>query len=176
MNSVGFDHADPSIFTVLTCPSATPGVAVADFVVFPSRWIVAEHTFRPPYFHRNNMNEFMGSFVGYTKENRKGLYQVCCRTLAGPCSVYENSCINREATTATATSMAVTAMAGSVVFMGCRVTCSELVADSSAGSLLMTLVSVWGVLQVGRACTCAWHHMDRTQRHLKMPRMKGTRK
>lgn len=72
MNSVGFDHADPSIFTVLTCPSATPGVAVADFVVFPSRWIVAEHTFRPPYFHRNNMNEFMGLICGVYEGKQQG--------------------------------------------------------------------------------------------------------
>ena len=43
---------DPSIFTVLTCPSVKPGVAVADFVIFPPRWCVQEHTFRPPYYHR----------------------------------------------------------------------------------------------------------------------------
>ena len=42
---------DPSIFTVLTCPSNTPGVAVLDFVIFPPRWSVAENTFRPPYYH-----------------------------------------------------------------------------------------------------------------------------
>lgn len=53
INTVSFDHPDPSIFTVLTCPSDTPGVAVADFVIFPPRWMVAENTFRPPWFHRN---------------------------------------------------------------------------------------------------------------------------
>ena len=68
---------DPSIFTVLTCPSLKPGIfykififinsqlfwfkkiffslklgtAIADFVIFPPRWSVAEHTFRPPYYH-----------------------------------------------------------------------------------------------------------------------------
>ena len=42
---------DPSIFTVLTCPTTKPGVAAADFVIFPPRWCVQEHTFRPPYFH-----------------------------------------------------------------------------------------------------------------------------
>ena len=51
MNTVSFDHADPSIFTVLTCPSTKPGTAIADFVIFPPRWSVAENTFRPPYFH-----------------------------------------------------------------------------------------------------------------------------
>jgi homogentisate 1,2-dioxygenase len=64
MNTVGFDHADPSIFTVLTSPSDARGVANVDFVIFPPRWTVAEHTFRPPYFHRNVMSEFMGLVKG----------------------------------------------------------------------------------------------------------------
>ena len=64
VNTVTFDHADPSIFTVLTSPSASPGVANIDFVIFPPRWSVAEHTFRPPYFHRNVMSEFMGLIGG----------------------------------------------------------------------------------------------------------------
>ena len=64
MNSVSFDHPDPSIFTVLTSPSPVPGVANADFVIFPPRWMVAEHTFRIPYYHRNIMSEFMGLIQG----------------------------------------------------------------------------------------------------------------
>jgi homogentisate 1,2-dioxygenase len=64
MNSVRFDHADPSIFTVLTSPSDTPGTANLDFVIFPPRWSVAEHTVRPPWFHRNVMNEYMGLIAG----------------------------------------------------------------------------------------------------------------
>jgi len=64
VNSVTYDHCDPSIFTVLTCPTNTLGVAVADFVVFPPRWMVAEHTFRPPWFHRNTMTEYMGLIWG----------------------------------------------------------------------------------------------------------------
>ena len=64
MNTVSFDHADPSIFTVLTAPSDTPGMANVDFVIFPPRWSVAEGTFRPPYFHRNVMSEFMGLVRG----------------------------------------------------------------------------------------------------------------
>ncbi|XP_022257500.1 homogentisate 1,2-dioxygenase-like isoform X2 [Limulus polyphemus] len=63
-NTVSFDHADPSIFTVLTCPSTRPGVAIADFVIFPPRWSTAENTFRPPYYHRNCMSEFMGLIYG----------------------------------------------------------------------------------------------------------------
>jgi homogentisate 1,2-dioxygenase len=64
MNTVTFDHADPSIFTVLTSPSDTAGTANVDFVIFPPRWMVAEHTFRPPWFHRNVMSEFMGLVRG----------------------------------------------------------------------------------------------------------------
>jgi homogentisate 1,2-dioxygenase len=64
IGTVSFDHPDPSIFTVLTSPSATPGTANLDFVIFPPRWAVAEHTFRPPWFHRNVMNEYMGLIEG----------------------------------------------------------------------------------------------------------------
>ena len=64
INTVSYDHPDPSIFTVLTSPSDTPGTANVDFVIFPPRWMVAEHTFRPPYFHRNVMSEFMGLVFG----------------------------------------------------------------------------------------------------------------
>ena len=64
INTVSFDHPDPSIFTVLTSPSDTPGVANADFVIFPPRWMTAETTFRPPYFHRNCMSEYMGLIYG----------------------------------------------------------------------------------------------------------------
>ncbi len=59
-----FDHADPSIFTVLTAPSETPGTANIDFVCFPDRWTVAEDTFRPPWYHMNVMSEFMGLVYG----------------------------------------------------------------------------------------------------------------
>jgi homogentisate 1,2-dioxygenase len=59
-----FDHADPSIFTCLTAPSETPGTANIDFVLFPERWLVAENTFRPPWYHMNLMSEFMGLIYG----------------------------------------------------------------------------------------------------------------
>ena len=64
VNAVSFDHPDPSIFTVLTVRTPSPGVPVADFVVFPPRWCAAEGTFRPPYYHRNSANEFMGLIRG----------------------------------------------------------------------------------------------------------------
>jgi homogentisate 1,2-dioxygenase len=59
-----YDHADPSIFTVLTAPTGTPGTANVDFVIFPDRWMVAENTFRPPWYHMNLMSEFMGLIYG----------------------------------------------------------------------------------------------------------------
>jgi len=64
INTVSFDHPDPSIFTVLTSPSELHGTANCDFVIFPPRWMVAEQTFRPPWFHRNVMSEFMGLIEG----------------------------------------------------------------------------------------------------------------
>ncbi len=64
INTVSFDHPDPSIYTVLSAPSAVPGTANCDFAIFPPRWMVAEHSFRPPWFHRNLMNEFMGLVFG----------------------------------------------------------------------------------------------------------------
>lgn len=64
INTVSFDHPDPSIFTVLTSPSHPAGTANLDFAIFPPRWMVAENTFRPPWFHRNVMSEFMGLIHG----------------------------------------------------------------------------------------------------------------
>ena len=64
IGTVSFDHPDPSIFTVLTSPSEIAGTANCDFVIFPPRWLVAEDTFRPPWFHRNVMSEFMGLVHG----------------------------------------------------------------------------------------------------------------
>ncbi|PGH35591.1 homogentisate 1,2-dioxygenase [[Emmonsia] crescens] len=64
IGSISFDHPDPSIFTVLTGPSDQAGTAIADFVIFPPRWLVAENTFRPPWYHRNTMSEFMGLISG----------------------------------------------------------------------------------------------------------------
>ena len=64
IGSISHDHPDPSIFTVLTSPSDTPGTANCDFVIFPPRWLVAEDTFRPPWYHRNVMSEFMGLVYG----------------------------------------------------------------------------------------------------------------
>ncbi len=72
VNTVSFDHSDPSIFTVLTSPSEVAGTANVDFVIFPPRWLVAEHTFRPPYYHRNVMSEFMGLIRGVYEAKQSG--------------------------------------------------------------------------------------------------------
>ena len=72
IGSISFDHPDPSIFTVLTSPSELPGVASCDFVIFPPRWLVAEGTFRPPWFHRNVMSELMGLVRGVYDAKAEG--------------------------------------------------------------------------------------------------------
>ncbi|MBV8905052.1 MAG: homogentisate 1,2-dioxygenase, partial [Acidobacteriia bacterium] len=72
INTVSFDHPDPSIYTVLTSPSELPGTANCDFAIFPPRWLVAEDTFRPPWFHRNFMNEFMGLIHGQYDAKEEG--------------------------------------------------------------------------------------------------------
>jgi homogentisate 1,2-dioxygenase len=64
IGTVSFDHPDPSIYTVLTSPSDTPGTANIDFVIFAPRWLVGENTFRPPWYHRNVMGEYMGLIHG----------------------------------------------------------------------------------------------------------------
>ncbi|MBO0804890.1 MAG: homogentisate 1,2-dioxygenase [Nocardiopsaceae bacterium] len=64
IGTISFDHPDPSIFTVLTSPSDSPGLAGVDFVIFAPRWLVGEDTFRPPWFHRNVMSEYMGLVRG----------------------------------------------------------------------------------------------------------------
>ena len=72
MGSISFDHPDPSIFTVLTSPSADEGVANVDVVIFSDRWLVGEHTFRPPWYHKNIMSEFMGILYGVYDAKEEG--------------------------------------------------------------------------------------------------------
>jgi homogentisate 1,2-dioxygenase len=72
VNSVSFDHVDPSVFTVLSSASEIPGMANIDFVIFPPRWAVSEHTFRPPFFHRNCMSEYMGLITGQYDAKESG--------------------------------------------------------------------------------------------------------
>ena len=72
VGAVLFDHPDPSIFTVLTAPSGVPGTANIDFVLFRERWSVAEHTFRPPWFHKNVMSELMGNIYGHYDAKAEG--------------------------------------------------------------------------------------------------------
>lgn len=72
IGSISFDHPDPSIFTVLTSPSDLHGTANVDFVIFPDRWLVAEDTFRPPWYHRNTMSEYMGLIYGQYDAKEEG--------------------------------------------------------------------------------------------------------
>ncbi len=72
VGAIAFDHPDPSIFTVLTSPTEQTGTANIDFVIFPPRWMVAENTFRPPWYHRNIMSEFMGLIKGAYDAKEKG--------------------------------------------------------------------------------------------------------
>ena len=72
IGSISFDHPDPSIFTVLTSPSELHGTANVDFVIFPDRWLVAEDTFRPPWYHRNVMSEYMGLIHGQYDAKEEG--------------------------------------------------------------------------------------------------------
>jgi homogentisate 1,2-dioxygenase len=72
IGTISFDHPDPSIFTVLTSPSELPGLANVDFVIFPPRWLVGEDTFRPPWYHRNIMSEFMGLVRGVYDAKAEG--------------------------------------------------------------------------------------------------------
>jgi homogentisate 1,2-dioxygenase len=72
IGSISYDHPDPSIFLVLHSPSDTPGVGNLDFVVFPPRWLVMENTFRPPWFHRNVANEYMGLIAGVYDAKSEG--------------------------------------------------------------------------------------------------------
>lgn len=72
IGSISYDHPDPSIFTVLTSPSGEPGVANCDFVAFADRWLVMEDTFRPPWYHRNFMSEYMGLIHGQYDAKEEG--------------------------------------------------------------------------------------------------------
>jgi homogentisate 1,2-dioxygenase len=72
VGAVLFDHPDPSIYTVLTAPSGEEGIANVDLVIFPERWIVAEHSFRPPWYHMNIMSEFMGLIYGKYDAKEEG--------------------------------------------------------------------------------------------------------
>ena len=99
VGAILFDHPDPSIFTVLTSPSETPGHRQYRFRDFPERWTVAENTFRPPWYHRNIMSEFMGLIYGVYDAKPEGFVPGgircttrCCRT------DLTRSCSNRPAT------------------------------------------------------------------------------
>lgn len=100
IGSISYDHPDPSIFTVLSAPSHPhgPGTAVADFVIFPPRWLVAENTFRPPWYHRNTMSEFMGLIHGDydAKAGGKGGFQPAGASLHNTMSAHGPDAVTHE--------------------------------------------------------------------------------
>ena len=79
IGSISFDHPDPSIFTVLTSVGEA-GMANCDFVIFPDRWLVAEDTFRPPWYHRNTMSEYMGLIYGQYDAKEEGFVPAAARS------------------------------------------------------------------------------------------------
>ena len=102
IGSISFDNPDPSIFTVFTGPSDHVGIAIVDFVIFPPRWMVAENTFRPPWYHRNTMSEFMGLISGNYDAKTGGGFQPAAASLHnimsahGPDSTAFDSASNAE--------------------------------------------------------------------------------
>ena len=78
IGSISYDHPDPSIFLVLHSPSDTEGTSNIDFVIFPPRWLVAQDTFRPPWFHRNIASEFMGLVHGAYDAKAEGFVPGGC--------------------------------------------------------------------------------------------------
>jgi len=83
IGSISYDHPDPSIFLVLHSPSDSEGVSNLDFVIFPPRWLVAQDTFRPPWFHRNIASEFMGLVHGAYDAKAEGF-------VPGGCSLHNS--------------------------------------------------------------------------------------
>lgn len=101
MGTITYDHPDPSIFTVLTANSDEPNTALCDFVIFNPRWLVAEKTFRPPYYHRNTMTEFMGNVFGVYDAKEEGFVPGSaslhsCMTGHGPESAVFEKASNSE--------------------------------------------------------------------------------
>ena len=137
IGSISYDHPDPSIFTVLTAPSDHPGTAVADFVIFPPRWLVAEDTFRPPWYHRNTMSEFMGLICGNydAKAGGKGGFQPAGASLHNVMSAHgPDAGTYEKASTAELKPMKVGE--GSMAFM--------------FESSLMVGVTEWGLREAGK--------------------------
>ena len=101
LSTVTFDPPDPSIFTVLTAPTAIPGTANADFIVFPPRWVVAEHTFNLPAFHRNVSSEFLMLVKGAYHGKAGGFNPGCaslhnCMTGHGPDTASYDKGVNAD--------------------------------------------------------------------------------
>jgi len=155
INTVSYDHCDPSIFTVLTVPTEEPGVAAADFVIFPKRWMVAEGTFRPPYYHRNCMSEYMGMIHGVYDAKLAGGF------LPGGASLH--SCMSAHGPDATTYEKA---------------SKEELAPRYFNGGLAFMFESCY-MLKVSKValaaptCMCVMKCWQSIQKHFKMPEQSG---
>lgn len=145
IGSISFDHPDPSIFTVLTSPSDTPGTANCDFVIFPPRWLVMEDTFRPPWYHRNLMSEFMGLVYGQYDAKPEGFKP-------GGASLH-NSFVphgpdEESFAKATSNTLAPHKLDGTLAFMfesrySFNPTASALLSKAAGGALDETYINCW---------------------------------
>lgn len=157
LGTVSYDHPDPSIFTVLTSPGSSEGQANVDFVIFPPRWMVAEKTFRPPWFHRNLMNEFMGLIAGAYDAKAEGFVPGGaslhnCMSAHGP--------DNPSAASAMAADLKPHKIDGTMAFM------------FETGKVLRPSRHALGCLQLQPAYDACWNGIDRlfNPRHLDTPR------
>ena len=116
IGSISFDHVDPSVYTVLTAPSDHVGTAIADFVIFPPRWLVQEDTFRPPWYHRNTMSEFMGLIQGDYDAKTGGGFQPAGASLHNVMSAHGPDASTHEKAS-TSDLVPVKAGEGSMAFM-----------------------------------------------------------
>jgi homogentisate 1,2-dioxygenase len=136
LGTISYDHPDPSLFTVLTSQSDTPGLANADFVIFAPRWLVGENTFRPPWYHRNIMSEYMGLVTGTYDAKAEGF-------TPGGASLHNTFASHGpDAATYAAASTA------------------DLVPRKLDGTLAFMFESRWTLLPTRQAMDAAWRQRD----------------
>jgi homogentisate 1,2-dioxygenase len=136
IGTISHDHPDPSIFTVLTSPTDTPGLANCDFVIFPPRWLVGENTFRPPWFHRNVMSEYMGLVTGVYDAKAEGF-------VPGGASLHNTF-----------------ASHGPDADTYERASTQELNPQKLDGTLAFMFESRWTIVPTGQAMEAAWRQSD----------------
>jgi homogentisate 1,2-dioxygenase len=136
IGTVSYDHPDPSIFTVLTSPTDTQGLANCDFVIFPPRWLVGENTFRPPWYHRNIMSEYMGLVTGVYDAKAEGF-------VPGGGSLHNTY-----------------ASHGPDAGTYAKATTQELKPQKLGGTLAFMFESRWTILPTRQAMEASWRQSD----------------